>query len=118
LGAMGYVLKGSPASEVLQAMHVVQQGRVFLGSDVADPALNEAPGPDDSLLARLSVRERQILILVARGQSSTTIGMHLHLSPKTIDSYRSRLMAKISAPDVPALVRFAIRTELVDINEQ
>jgi two-component system, NarL family, invasion response regulator UvrY len=117
LGATGYVLKGSPASEVLQAIQTVLQGRVYLGSDVADPTSSEAPGADDTLLARLSVRERQILVLVARGQSSSTIGMHLHLSPKTVDSYRSRLMAKISAPDVPALVRFAIRTELVDINE-
>jgi two-component system, NarL family, invasion response regulator UvrY len=52
--------------------------------------------------------------LVVQGLSSTAIGEQLQLSPKTVDSYRSRLMSKLALADVPALVRWAIRTGLVD----
>ena len=52
--------------------------------------------------------------MVVKGQSSPAIGLTLHLSPKTVDTYRSRLMAKLGVSDVTALVRFAIRTGLID----
>jgi two-component system invasion response regulator UvrY len=52
-----------------------------------------------------------------RGRSSTEIGTLLHLSPKTVDSYRSRLMGKLGVADVPALVRLAIRVGLIDAAE-
>ena len=52
--------------------------------------------------------------LVANGKSSAAIGAELHLSPKTVDTYRSRLMAKLGVGDVPALVRLAIRYKLVE----
>jgi two-component system, NarL family, invasion response regulator UvrY len=120
LGAAGYVLKGSPASELLEAIGAVLQGRRYLGHDVADPLVrdNDDLLDDDASLSSLSAREKQILILVSRGSSSAAIGQQLHLSPKTVDSYRSRLMAKIGAGDVPALVRFAIRAELVSVEER
>ena len=119
LGASAYVLKGASASELLKAIDAVMQRRRFLGTDVAELAvqgLNERDGGD--ALNSLSVRERQIITMVVRGGSSAEIGAQLHLSPKTVDSYRSRLMAKIGVTDVPALVRFAIRTGLVDAQER
>ena len=65
----------------------------------------------------LAAREQQIVRLVVSGKSSNDIGALLHLSPKTVDSYRSRLMAKLGVTDVPALVRFAIRAGLIDADE-
>ncbi len=120
LGAAGYLLKGSPASELLDAIGAVLEGRRYLGHDVTEPLVRDADDllDDETSLNSLSARERQILILVSRGSSSAAIGLQLHLSPKTVDSYRSRLMAKIGAADVPALVRFAIRTELVSVDER
>jgi DNA-binding CsgD family transcriptional regulator len=56
----------------------------------------------------MSPRERQVIVMVARGASSAAIGEQLHLSPKTVDTYRSRLMAKLGLSDVPALVRWAV----------
>jgi two-component system, NarL family, invasion response regulator UvrY len=53
--------------------------------------------------------------MVASGKSSAAIGEELHLSPKTVDTYRSRLMAKLELTDVPALVRWAIREKLIDL---
>ena len=117
-GALGYLLKGSASSALMQAITTVLQGRRHLGADVGQLAVQglteEAP---DAALASLSPRERQIIVLVVRGQSSSEIGSLLHLSPKTVDSYRSRLMAKIGVGDVPALVRFAIRGGLIGSDE-
>lgn len=114
LGASGYVLKGAPASEVLAALEAVGKGQRYLGPDVAELAVQGLTAPGDAALDLLSVRERQIVVMVVQGQSSTEIGRALHLSPKTVDSYRSRFMAKLGTPDVPALVRFAIRNGLID----
>ncbi|NRF71085.1 response regulator transcription factor [Aquincola sp. S2] len=118
LGAAGYVLKGASAAELLSAIDTVLQGRRHLGSDVAELAVQGLTERDgDAALASLSARERQIVALVVRGQSSPEIGRLLHLSPKTVDSYRSRLMAKLGVADLPALVRFAIRAGLIDADD-
>lgn len=119
LGAMGYMLKGAPSAELLQAVSAVAAGRRHLGGDVADLAVQGLTARDEQpALASLSARERQMAELVVRGKSSSEIGLLLHLSPKTVDSYRSRLMAKLGVADVPALVRFAIRTGLIDAEER
>jgi len=118
LGAMGYVLKGSPAAELLAAVNRVSNGHQHLGpgvQELADRALTELTSAAG--LARLSARERQIVTLVVRGHSSAAIGELLHLAPKTVDSYRSRLMAKLGVADVPALVRLAIREGLISADE-
>jgi len=115
LGAGGYVLKGSSRSELLAAIDNVLAGRRHLGPDVAELALQGlTAGAEPDLLAELSPRERQIITLVVKGLSSAAIGEQLHLSPKTVDTYRSRLMSKLGVADLPALVRFAIRAELID----
>lgn len=118
MGAAGYVLKGSPSSELLRAIEAVTQGRRHLGSEVAElaaTALTDSTGNDP--LATLSPRERQIIAMVVRGQSSAAVGEALHLSPKTVDTYRSRLMHKLGVADLPALVRLAVRTGLIGADE-
>ncbi len=118
LGASGYLLKGSPVAELVGAIEQVLAGRRYLGNDVADLAVQGLmPLAGGSALDVLSARERQIIELVVRGKSSSEIGALLHLSPKTVDSYRSRVAAKIGVNDVPALVRFAIREGLIDAYE-
>ncbi|MEH0166791.1 response regulator [Paucibacter sp. JuS9] len=115
LGAAGYVLKGASRNELLEAIAAVMTGRRHLSPEVAELALQGlTAGTEPDLLAELSPRERQIVTLVVKGLSSATIGEQLHLSPKTVDTYRSRLMGKLGVADLPALVRFAIRAELID----
>jgi len=115
MGAMGYVLKGSAGSELASAIDAVIKGRRHLGPEVADLALQSFTQQDkDDPLSALSPRERQIITMVVEGASSTEIGLLLHLSPKTVATYRSRLMAKLGVSDVPALVRLAVRYKLVD----
>ncbi len=118
LGAAGYVLKGASRAELLQAMQAVVAGRRYIGPEVAELAAQAlaAEAPADPL-RELSPRERQIITLVVKGQSSAAIGEQLHLSPKTVDTYRSRLMGKLGVADITGLVRFAVRVGLIDPGE-
>lgn len=108
-GALGYVLKESAATEVIAAVQAAHAGQRYLSPALRDAAATaggaERPGPLDSL----SVRERQVLQLVVEGKSSAAIARIVHLSPKTVETYRSRLMKKLGVPDVPSLVKFAIQ---------
>jgi len=119
MGASAYVLKGSAGSDVMSAIDAAVQGKRYLGADVADLALQVLTRPDEEdPLSRLSPRERQIIVMVVRGQSSAQIGESLHLSPKTVGTYRSRLMGKLGVHDVAGLVRLAIRHKLIDPDSQ
>lgn len=115
-GTAGHVLKDEGADELVLAVNAVACGRRFFGPKVADIAL-QALAADDAKaepLSTLSQRERQIVTMVVNGMSSTAIGAELHLSPKTVDTYRSRLMTKLGVNGVPALVRLAVREGLIE----
>ena len=115
LGAAGYVLKGSDGAEVVRAIRDVLEGRRHFSGPVAERLVDSMGAPQHAnALATLSARERQILELVVRGNSSATIGANLTLSPKTVDTYRSRLMAKLSVRDLASLVRLAVREGVID----
>ena len=118
MGASGYVLKGSAGSDLMSAIDAAVQGRKHLGAEVAELALQVFMQQEsDDPLSALSPRERQIITMVVNGQSSAEIGLALHLSPKTVATYRSRLMGKLDVSDVPGLVRLAIRHKLIDSEE-
>ena len=118
MGASAYVLKGSPGSDLMSAIEAAVLGKKFLGSDVADLAFQVFSLKDeDSPLDSLSPRERQIIVMVVNGKSSSEVGLALHLSPKTVATYRSRLMAKLGVNDLSGLVRLAVRHKLVDSDE-
>ena len=108
-GASGYVLKESAGAELITAVHVAYAGGRYLS-----PALGEISRRLDltagrsSPLDSLSAREQQVLQLVVEGKSSAEIALIVHLSPKSVDTYRSRLMRKLGVPDLPSLVKFAI----------
>lgn len=117
-GAEGYVLKGSTGEHLMKAIDTVMRGDRYYEGEVAELAAQGLAAQDDeSALASLSARERQVIVLVVNGQSSAEIGAQLHLSPKTVDSYRSRLMAKVAVRDVQGLVRFALRSGLITAEE-
>jgi len=117
LGAFGYVLKGAPSDQLLLAIETVAGGRRYLAAQEADLAVKGLTDADGHDLESLSPRERQILVMVAKGATSASIGEELHLSPKTVDTYRSRLMAKLGLGDVSAIVRWAIRHQLIGLDE-
>jgi DNA-binding NarL/FixJ family response regulator len=107
-GAEGYVLKEAAAAEVVAAVRTVAAGRRYL-SPAIEAAMLEAGGTASrGPLESLSIRERQVLQLVVEGKSSAEIARTVHLSPKTVETYRSRLMKKLGVGDVTALVKFAV----------
>ncbi len=118
LGASAYVLKGSPATELMAAIDAAVKGKKYLGADVADLALEAFTEQDADPLSLLSPREQQIILMVVEGESSAAIGKTLHLSPKTVATYRSRLMKKLDVTDVPSLVRLAVHCKLIDADDR
>jgi DNA-binding NarL/FixJ family response regulator len=112
-GANGYLLKESAGHEVATAVRVVFSGQRYLGDGVPMRAL--APGSREDPLQRLSAREMEVLKLVVEGNTSMQMATQLGLSPKCIDTYRSRLMTKLGLDDLPALVKFAIRRGLTSV---
>lgn len=113
-GATGYVLKESVGQEVVDAVRSVTVGRRYLSpriSDVMLPDVSVSTGElsGRSPLERLSQREREVLQRVVEGWSSAEIATRLELSPKTVETYRSRLMVKLGVHDVTSLVRFAMK---------
>ena len=115
-GALGYVLKSSAGQDVLMAVRTVMTGQRYLSDRVTDVLTKDylrfRERPEVRPLDRLSEREREVLQLVVEGKSSREIGDIIHLSPKSVDTYRSRLMNKLGIHDVPGLVKFAIQSGL------
>jgi DNA-binding NarL/FixJ family response regulator len=106
-GASGYLLKESAGAEVLAAVRAAKQDRRYVSPKIADAlALRRDPrSPFESL----SAREREVLQLTVAGATSAAIAEKLNLSPKTVDTYRSRVMEKLGAQNLPELVRMAIK---------
>jgi DNA-binding NarL/FixJ family response regulator len=115
-GARGYLLKESAAKEIIEAVRTVQLGRRYLGMRVAEIVAEGLSGRSgESPVESLSKREREIVKLVADGYSSARIGEMLHISPKTVDTYRSRLMQKLNVSDLAGLIKFAIQNGLTSL---
>jgi two-component system invasion response regulator UvrY len=119
MGALGYVLKGSAGRELAAAIDAAANGQRYLGKEVADLAVQSLIcGPAVDPMMALSPRERQVIAMVVKGMTSMEIGEKLHLSPKTVATYRSRLMTKLGVSDVPTLVRLALRHNLLDADQE
>jgi DNA-binding NarL/FixJ family response regulator len=115
-GASAYLLKESAAQEIADAVRAVCRGRRYLSSKIAEVvAEGIGRGSAASPLESLSKRERQVLQLVAEGGSSAGIAAMLALSPKSVDTYRSRIMQKLHIGDVAGLVKFAIQHGLTPL---
>jgi DNA-binding NarL/FixJ family response regulator len=117
-GARGYLLKDSAGAEVVEAVRVVQAGSRYLGQKIAATVIDDyiAERHRTSPVDSLSRRERQILQLVAEGKTSAEVAAMLYLSPKTVDTYRSRMMQKLGIADLPNLVKFAIQHGITQLD--
>ena len=110
-GASGFVVKRSAARELVKAIRAVYAGRRYLSPRVAQELTERviAKGVPRDTLALLSARERQVLQLLAEGKSVADIADGLSVSPKTVETYRSRMFEKLDIHDLASLVRFAIQ---------
>ena len=119
-GAHGYLLKESAGMEVISAIRVVHSGKRYLSEKIGDQMIDEYIHNREivetgSPLSKLSTREREILQLVVEGKSSADIGRTLFISPKTVETYRSRLMQKLGISDLAGLIRFAMQHGIISL---
>lgn len=116
-GAKGYLLKESAGAELVAAIRCVHGGKRYLSNKITETVVDDyirEHHPVDPL-GKLSARERQILHFVAAGKSTVDIAQALSLSPKTVDTYRSRLMQKLDIDNFAGLVKFAIACGVVPL---
>jgi DNA-binding NarL/FixJ family response regulator len=116
-GVVGYLLKESAGSELVNAVHSAHAGCRYLTRRIADTVLDNymlqyATSNQRSPLEGLSQREREVLQLVAAGLTSAEIATRLSLSPRTIETYRVRIMSKLNVHDLPGLIHFALANGL------
>ncbi len=117
-GASGYLTKSSADTDLVEAIRVVARGEVYLPARATTLLLKQYRTNEDDAdhgqgLRDLSAREREVLALTAEGFSSSEIGKKLYISPKTVDTYRSRIMQKLGLNHRSELVRFALRVGLL-----
>jgi len=116
-GAAGYVLKKSAAKEVVEAIRLVHMGGRYLSKQLTDGVIDQLVNKTASQdpLSRLSSRERQVLQMLAEGHAVANIATALSLSPKTVETYRGRMMEKLDIHDFATLVKFAIQHGLTQL---
>jgi DNA-binding NarL/FixJ family response regulator len=119
-GAKGYLLKESAGREVVEAVQTVYAGEMYFSRPITNTMINDymqarIETQNDSLES-LSMRENEILCLVVEGKTSAEIGKKLNLSPKTVESYRSRMMQKLGISDLTELVKFALKNGLISLD--
>jgi len=114
---VGYILKRAALTELRAAIHRARDGEIYVSPALSSRLAKRTPlkqtvhpfGP----LERLTSRQREILQLLAEGQSTKEIALLLRVSPKTIEYHRAQIMQRLAIYDVPGLVRFALRAGLI-----
>jgi DNA-binding NarL/FixJ family response regulator len=116
-GALGYVLKGSEARDVVQAVRAVAAGRRYLSPALAERAIEayalEARKPRDDPYDKLTTREREVLQLTSEGLTLAEIGRRLSTSPRTAETHRANMMRKLGLRTQSDLIQYAIRRGLL-----
>lgn len=116
-GASGYLLKKAATTELRAALERVNAGEIYLTREMSGRLLKKLPlhqiAHQKTPLESLTERQREILQLIAEGQTTKAIALVLNLSPKTVEYHRAKLMERLNIFDVPGLVRFALQAGLI-----
>lgn len=114
-GASGYLPKESPPEEILEAIRRVTRGGRYVSSALAEKLLTGTIGPAKKPPhEKLSTREHEVLLLLSRGTALTSIGAQLHVSAKTVSTYRTRILEKLDLKTNADLTRYVIEQKLDD----
>ena len=109
-GVKGYVLKSQAGHDVAEAVRAVAAGGTYVSPTLSGPLIERfLAGPEQAPAPPLSLRESQVLQLVAEGKTSKQVAQALDLSVKTVEAHRTSLMRKLDIHDVAGLVRYAVR---------
>ncbi len=118
-GASGYLLKDCALEDLVRAIRVVMANQTYLSPEVAGTVVEEyvrrSPSGDTSAFSVLTVREREVLQLLAEGLSTKNIAAHLHVSVKTIETHRQHIMEKLDTHNIADLIKYAVREGLTSL---
>jgi two-component system response regulator NreC len=114
-GVKGYVLKSQISGDLVQAIHQVLRGQVYLSPGISGSVMAAYKSKTEIATDPLTSRERQVLQLIAEGKSTKDVAALLGVSVKTAESHRSRLMQKLDIHETASLVRYAVKHGLVQI---
>jgi two-component system, NarL family, invasion response regulator UvrY len=113
-GCKGYLSKDADSDEIIKAIRVISNGKKYISSELADLMTNELSHPSEKQLHEmLSEREFQVFFKLASGQSPTEIANELHISIKTVSTYRTRILEKMCLKTNADLTYYAIKYELL-----
>jgi DNA-binding NarL/FixJ family response regulator len=115
VGAKGYVLKTQAAEDLIRAIREISRGEVYLSPGVAASVVDAYLDKTDVVADPLTPRERQVLQLIAEGNTTKEVARQLNISFKTAESHRNHIMKKLDIHDVAGLVRYAIHQGLLHI---
>ena len=117
IGARGYLTKECGVDEMLEAIRQVHAGNSYIATSIAQQlALSLLPGNDINPIDRLSRREFQVMLMISQGLSNAQISDKLCLSPKTISTYRLRLLEKLDAHNEVDLIKIAVEQGMVEFS--
>lgn len=115
VGAAGYLTKGAGMAEMIKAIRAVNAGQRYISPDIASKlAFKHVTDKSDTPFEILSDREMEVLLLITKGTKVQDIAEKLHLSPKTVNSYRYRIFEKLKISNDVELTLMAIKHGLVD----
>ncbi|MBA1202088.1 response regulator transcription factor [Pseudomonas capeferrum] len=122
-GAHGYLLKDTTATELRQALAALRNGERYLSPAIAHIVIDRAllgiriGRQDSAARSKLTVRQLEILRLIARGKSTREIANGLGLSIKTVETHRSQIMKRLQIHDVAGLALFAVREKIISLDD-
>jgi DNA-binding NarL/FixJ family response regulator len=118
-GVSGYLLKSADPEELELAVQAALKGGLYLSSKIPPGRVDDylqRLGPDEDILDHLTPRQREVLQLLAEGKNNKVIADVLNVSVKTVETHRAKLMDRLGVHDIAGLVRFAIRTGIIEAN--
>jgi DNA-binding NarL/FixJ family response regulator len=113
IGASGYLLKRSAASELLAAIREVMQGRSYVTPLITDGLVESLQHPEDRSGRELTTRQREVLQLIAEGRSMKEVGNILSLTPRTVAFHKYRMMEQLNVKTTAELVQYAVKHHIV-----
>ena len=112
-GVKGFVTKTHAAEDLVRAIREAMRGKTYLSPEVSQAVVEAYQNKSEMCRDPLSPRERQVLQLIAEGKTSKEIAALLHISVKTAETHRSRIVEKLGIHEIAGLVRYAIRRGMV-----